>query len=256
MTVHTQAQEYDAAHPTDSLYVENVWFEKSGVLVATVNLPGGSNNATDPWYGAPTMSPVQQQEVADRTGATLRWLDNAFAKATANNDQAMVIMLQADMWDLDGLAMTNRHLTEYKQYIDKIAALTSAYGKPVLLINGDSHFYRSDNPLVKGAECKIEVPSAMGSKTIKTETCAQSMVDGAMKGISDVADPYGIVQVKDNPAYVPTYNVPNFHRLVMHGNATASGTDKEYLKLTVDASVNAPASENAFGPFSWMRVQP
>src|ERR1035437_8140682 len=37
MTVHTQAQEYDTAHPTDSSYVENVWFENSGVLFVTVN---------------------------------------------------------------------------------------------------------------------------------------------------------------------------------------------------------------------------
>ncbi|HSN30310.1 MAG TPA: hypothetical protein VLT45_28675 [Kofleriaceae bacterium] len=29
-----------------------------------------------------------------------------------------------------------------------------------------------------------------------------------------------------------------------------------YLKLTIDPHVDAPASDNAFGPFSWTRVQP
>jgi hypothetical protein len=255
MTVHTQAQEFDTAHPTDSSYVENVWFEKSGVLFVTLNIPGGSNNNTDPWYGAPTMSPAQQQEVANRTGATLRWLDTAFAKATANGDKALVIMEQADMWDLDGKTMANQHLTEYKQYIDKIATLTSAFTKPVLLINGDSHFYRSDNPLVKAADCKVEVPSVAGSKSITTTTCAASVASGALKGLTN-ADPYTIVQLKTDTSYVPSYNVSNFHRIVVHGNATASGTDKEYVKLAIDPTANAATNENAFGPFSWTRVQP
>lgn len=255
MTVHTQAQEYDTAHPTDSSYVENVWFEKSGVLFVALNIPGGSNNDTDPWYGAPTMSPAQQQEIVNRTGATLRWLDTAFAKATANGDKALVIMEQADMWDLDGKTMVNQHLTEYKQYIDKIATLTTAFAKPVLLINGDSHFYRSDNPLVKAADCKVEVPSATGSKSITTTTCAASVANGALKGLTN-ADPYTIVQLKTDTSYVPSYNVTNFHRIVVHGNATASGTDKEYVKLAIDPSANAATSENAFGPFSWARAQP
>jgi hypothetical protein len=249
MTVHSQAQEFDTAHPTDSSYVENVWFEKSGVLFVTVNIPGGSNNGTDPWYGAPAMSPVQKQSVGNLTGAALRWLDTAFAKAKANGDKAVVIMEQADMWDLDGLTMADNHLTQYKQFIDKIATLTTAFAKPVLLINGDSHIYRSDNPLVKGAACRVEAPSAIGKKSTVTTTCADGVANGALKGLT-LADPYDTVQ----PA--GSYNVPNFHRIIVHGNATASGTDKEYVKLTIDPSVNAAASENAFGPFSWTRVQP
>jgi Calcineurin-like phosphoesterase len=256
MTVHTQAQEYDSAHPTDSSYVENVWFEKSGVLLVTLNIPGGSNNGTDPWYVAPSMNPAQVQEVANRSGATLRWLDTAFAKATANGDKALVIMEQADMWDLDGKLMTDQHLTEYKQYIDKIAALTATFAKPVLLINGDSHFYRSDNPLVKGADCKVEAPSLLTvAKSTATTTCADSVANGALKALTN-ADPYLIVQVKTDPAYVPTYSVPNFHRIVVHGNATASGTYQEYIKLAIDPAASAVASENAFGPFSWTRAQP
>jgi hypothetical protein len=251
MSVHTQAQEFDSAHPTDSSYVENVWFEKSGVLFVTLNIPGGSNNGTDPWYGVPTASPAQKTLVANFTGAATRWLDAAFAKAAANGDKAVVIMEQADMWDLDGLTMADLHLTQYKQYVDKIAGLATTFAKPVLLINGDSHFYRSDNPLMQGAPCKVEIPSlTTGSKSISTTTCADSVANGALKTLT-LGDPHDTVQPVGT-----TYNVANFHRIVVHGNATASGTYKEYVKLTVDPSVNAAASENAFGPFSWIRVQP
>lgn len=260
MAVHTQASEFDKAHPTDSAYVENVWFEQSKVLIATVNIPGGSNNGTANWFKTPSMSPAQSLEVINRSGATLRWLDAVFAKAKANGDSALLLMAQADMWDLDGNAVSAQTLTQYKQYIDKIAALAADFGKPVLMINGDSHFYRSDNPLVKGAPCAIELPSAVGSRSKTTITCADSVASGALHGVTTVADPYLTVQAAGNPAYVASYSVPNFHRVVVHGNAAASGTDKEYLRLTIDTAVNAAASaaasDAAFGPFAWTRVQP
>ena len=106
-----------------------------------------------------------------------------------------------------------------------------------------------------GADCKVEVPSASGSKSITTTTCANSVASGALKGVTN-ADPYALVQVKGNLSFTPSYNVPNFHRIVVHGAATPSGTDKEYVKLTIDPGSNAAASENAFGPFSWARIQP
>ena len=61
----------------------------------------------------------------------------------------------------------------------------------------------------------------------------------------DPADP--------NYSMHPGYNVPNFHRIVVHG----STVPLEWLKVTVDPSVNAPRGPNAFGPFAWTRmIQP
>ena len=51
------------------------------MLFVTINLPGGSNNDHDVWYGAPDGdAPRRPQETAERTGADLRWLDAAFAQ--------------------------------------------------------------------------------------------------------------------------------------------------------------------------------
>jgi hypothetical protein len=223
MDVTSQAIKYDTAHPTDSSYAENVWWEKSGALFVTLNIPGGSNNDSDPWYGAPAMSPSQAQEVANRTAADLRWLDAAFKRATDNGDSAVVIMEQADMWDLDG--NTPSHIANYKQFVDKIATLTAAFGKPVLLINGDSHVYRSDNPLKAGSSCVIE-PSSGAVATACSDDAYANQPNG--------------------------YNVANFHRIVVHG----STTPLEWLKLSIDPSLNAANSDNAIGPFSWTRMQP
>ena len=223
MDVNSQALLADAANPADKAFVENVWFEKSKVLFVTVNLPGGSNNDTDIWYGAPVMSQSQADEVATRTAAGLRWIDSAFKKATENGDAAVMITLQADMWDADGKPAA--HLSQYRQFIDRIAGNTKAFGKPVLLINGDSHIYRSDNPLKQGAPCAIE--TTPGTKTTACATDAYA------------SQPNG-------------YDIGNFHRVVVHG----STAPLEWLKLTVNPALNAAASENAFGPFSWVRVQP
>jgi len=42
----------------------------------------------------------------------------------------------------------------------------------------------------------------------------------------------------------------NRRRVVVHG----STFPLEWLKLTIDTNANAPASANAFGPFSWQRM--
>ena len=223
MTVHTQAQEFDQANPSDKQYAENVWWEKSRVMFVTLNLPGGSNIDTDPWYGAPSMNAKQAQEVADRTAADLRWLDTAFKRANDASDSAVVIMLQADMWDLDG--KTASHIAQYKQFIDRIAANTKTFGKPVLLINGDSHVYRSDNPLKAGSPCVMET-----GQGVQTAACTDDAYANQPNG----------------------YDVANFHRIVVHG----STSPLEWLKLAVDPSANAANGASAFGPFSWTRVQP
>jgi len=218
--VLSQAQAFDPAHPNDANYVENVMWEQSKVLFVTVNIPGGSNNDQDIWYGTPTMSTAQAQETTDRTGADIRWLDAAFARANADGVNAIVIETQADMWDLDG--KTSAHLTGFEGIISEIASKSTAFSKPVLMFNGDSHVYRSDNPLVQGAPC-VREPSS-GSPAV---ACTD-----------------------DDWAQHPYYNVPNFHRVVVHG----STFPLEWLKLTINPRANAPASVNAFGPFSWQRM--
>jgi hypothetical protein len=196
---------FDRAHRSDSKYVENVMWDQSRVLFVTLNVPGGSNNDQDVWYGAPTETPAQAQERNERTGADLRWLNLAFDAARVLRAKGVVIVLQADMWDPEKGA---EHQTGYQPIVSAIAGHTQEFGGPVLLLNGDSHVYLSDNPL-------------------------------------SADDPLSYMQ--------PGYDVPNFHRIVVHG----STFPLEWLKLVVDPSANAPNGDNAFGPFSWTEmIQP
>ena len=139
-----------------------------------------------------------------------------------------MIQTQADMWDLDG--NLPGHIANYIVFIDRIAQGSKAFGKPVLLLNGDSHHYRSDNPLVSGALCFTEA-SIPGAPDV---SCAD--------------DAY--TNQAPNLAGGKSYNVPNFHRIVVHG----STFPLEWLKLTVDPRANAALTATTFGPFRWQRM--
>jgi hypothetical protein len=225
--VLSQAQ---VATGTDSNFIENVMWKQSQTLFVTLNIPGGSNNDADNWYGLPRTQ-AQTDEIAQRTQADLDWLNQAFAQAVSDGVGSVVIFEQADMWDLDG--KTPAHIANYRQFIDSIAANTLSFGKPVLLFNGDSHKYRSDNPLVLSAPCAIET----GLPDTSTTACPD--------------DAYA-----NQAANGGTYNVPNFHRIVVHGGTTYPGQPLEYARLIDDPSADHPTSSTSFGPFRWERVQP
>ncbi|MBB5405623.1 hypothetical protein [Paraburkholderia youngii] len=132
-------------------------------MFATVNIPGGLNNCTDVWFSGKkpqtpdwaNMTARQATEVANRTQATIDWLNNAFDQAEAQKATALVIAVQADMWNAENLG-NNSRLSEYAQYVDIIARRTAEFGKPVLVINGDTHLYQSDKPLMPNQACVHE----------------------------------------------------------------------------------------------------
>jgi hypothetical protein len=139
----SQAVAYDRRFPSDAQFVENVIFVQSRVLFVTLNIPGGSNNDADVWYGAPTATAAQLAEAEQRTGADLRWLDTAFGLARMLGLKGVVIQAQADMWDPEKGAA---HQAGYEPLVKSVAEHTVAFGRPVLMLNGDSHVYLSDNP--------------------------------------------------------------------------------------------------------------
>lgn len=145
--VWTQAQHFNVSHPEDAQFVENVMWEDASVLFVTVNMPG-SNNDTLPWTNGFGDATAQAAEVAGRTAADIRWLQSAFALAQRHHDRAVVIAQQADMWDVSALATGGDGLSAYTPFVQALADAAAQFAKPVLLLNGDSHLYEADHPLV------------------------------------------------------------------------------------------------------------
>jgi hypothetical protein len=53
------------------------------------------------------------------------------------------------MWDPAAVAADQ--VSGFAPFVERLAALTRAYHKPVLLLNGDSHVYGEDQPLANGS---------------------------------------------------------------------------------------------------------
>ena len=225
--VLSQAFAYDRRFPTDKQYVENAIWADSGVIFVTVNIPGGSNNDHTIWNsfttGTTAETPAQTAEYTNRTAADLRWLETAFGIARFAHAKGVVVVEQADMWDTE--ANTAASLTNYQPFVAKIADQARSFGGTVLLINGDTHVYRSDNPLVNDAACDTEAAF-----------------------VARCAADHDAFDLQSLPGFAGL-GTAKFHRIVVHG----STAPMEWLKLTIDPSKNVPESANAVGPFSWAR---
>jgi hypothetical protein len=139
------AQSFTAGFET---FVENqLWVEASTVFVMLHVV--GSNNSLLPWYtddttGTKVDDPTRRTaEENTRNAANLAWLDQAFAIASQQHAVAVVVLMQADMWD-------GTMVNGFDATVQKLASLTLGFAKPVLLIEGDSHVFKVDNPLAAG----------------------------------------------------------------------------------------------------------
>ncbi len=110
-------------------YPENARWEQEGVVFATLNVPAG-NNLRMP------------EESASRGKANDAWIAAAFGQARAQARRAVVLVMQANPWGRDG-----RVENAYTGLMATMTRETLNFNGEVLLIHGDSHRYRFDQPL-------------------------------------------------------------------------------------------------------------
>jgi hypothetical protein len=128
-------------------YVENVLWSDAGTVFATLNVPG-SNNDLAPWFDdAETDAQRDRQlhEYGGRLVADLLWLDQAFDVAQDAHAKAVVLGIQADMWDPAAVAADQ--VSGFAPFIKELRRRARRFHRPVLLLNGDSHLYEADHPV-------------------------------------------------------------------------------------------------------------
>lgn len=129
-------------NPSFARYRENVQWEMGGVLFLALHVVG-SNNGLGRW-------PEGDAEYAERTTANLAWLRDGFEYAKASNSPAVMLLMQANIFPdfppFDGgrVQKGRSGFTEIREAIEKE---TITFRKPVILVHGDSHYFRLDNPL-------------------------------------------------------------------------------------------------------------
>jgi len=111
-------------------FPEHQRWEHDGVLCITLNAPGPDNNAR------------MKDEYARREKAQREWITQAFELAQRRNARAVAVFMHGDPWNAIGQPRRG-----YGALLDTLIAATKAFKGEVLLVHGDTHFYRVDRPL-------------------------------------------------------------------------------------------------------------
>lgn len=128
-----------SADPRYAKFVENARWERSGVVFATVHIPGSNNNLA--------RDQAAVNEYIERNTANLAWIDAVFARAKDASAKGIVFAFQADLRFEFEPPLTDQR-TGYNDVLDAFKRNALAWRKPVLLIHGDKHHLVIDQPLI------------------------------------------------------------------------------------------------------------
>jgi len=163
-----------ADDPDTPAFVENTMFMESRVVFAALNITGSNNDLAS--WGSPLPAdaasfPTQAEEVASRAQANTAWLNKAFALANTEDAAGVVLFMQADMWD------PTAKLDGFDALVTQIGTLAAAFGKPVLILEGDSHRFKVDNPFSASPENALA--HALHPSTPVAENVTRMVVEGS-----------------------------------------------------------------------------
>jgi hypothetical protein len=122
-------------------FVENNRWNYNGVTFGTVHLVGTNN------YFLP-QSKNNNAEFFERDKANAAWLKEIFSDAKKTNSAGIVLFTQADMFNAD------KGSSGFENFLAELKRLTIDFGKPVVLVNGDSHKYIVDKPFIRDAKTR------------------------------------------------------------------------------------------------------
>jgi hypothetical protein len=166
-----------------ALYSENVRWKVGPVVYLGLNVQGSNDNypyhdtdAENP--SAPVRSDAeidrQRAEEVARKAADLHWLQEGFAYAKKVGAKGVLIDWQADPNFNNEQHLTNPHDGDaLPDYVNALRTETMAYAGQVVLVHGDSHYFKVDKPLtlpsgkVLGNFTRVETFGAASTDWVK-----------------------------------------------------------------------------------------
>jgi hypothetical protein len=137
--------------PQYAKFRENVRWTYGEVLFVGLHLVGSNNNLG--------RTSEADAEYAERNAANLRWLQQAFALAKRPEYKALMLITQANPNFEDRWPLAPAHLkalrivplesqpSGFSDFLTVLERETLAFDKPVVLVHGDTHYFRVDKPL-------------------------------------------------------------------------------------------------------------
>jgi hypothetical protein len=129
------SQATESAHAE---FAENTRWVHGNIVFATLHIVG-SQNANAPFPGR---TAADDAEAARRMEAALAWLHGAFQEAAARQSTGVFLMIHANPF-LDA-----RPESPFRPFLLALEEAVLQFGNPVVLVHGDSHYFRIDKPLV------------------------------------------------------------------------------------------------------------
>lgn len=140
-------------------FVENTRFNHRGIVFATLNMPGSNNNkildekdCAHKSARTPAQCEASNAEYLERDAANIGWLQQAFKTAKAQKARGLVLVIQADPgFDLPETEDRDESqapgVSGYRNFINSVVQETEQFAGQVLLVHGDTHFFKVDKPL-------------------------------------------------------------------------------------------------------------
>ena len=140
-------------------YVENSRFVKGAIVFVGLNVPGSNNNLVLNAKDCSSKSARKQEqcdagngEHLERDAANIEWMAASFALAKAQQARGVVLVFQGDPGfdlpeteDLDESAAPE--FLGYRNFMNAVVRQTEQFQGQVLLVHGDTHFFKVDKPL-------------------------------------------------------------------------------------------------------------
>jgi hypothetical protein len=140
-------------------FVENTRFSHNKIVFAAFNIPGSNNNkildekdCVNKSARTASQCDASNAEYAERDAANVQWLQQAFQAAKDQKARGVVLVFQGDPGfdlpeteDLDESKAAT--VSGYRNFINAVVAQTEQFTGQVLLVHGDTHFFKVDKPL-------------------------------------------------------------------------------------------------------------
>jgi hypothetical protein len=152
--------------PLAGKYVENTRWTFGDIAFVGLNVPGSNNNkvntdneCTDRSARTPGQCAAGNAEFADRDRQNVAWLRQTFDMAKAKGMKGVVVVIQGDPgFDLPETESVNERESPavhglpandgYTNFLNVIVDETLYFPGQVVLVHGDTHFFKVDKPLL------------------------------------------------------------------------------------------------------------
>jgi len=140
-------------------FVENTRLLFKEIVFAGINMPGSNNNkvlddkeCTNKSARTPENCAADNKEHEERDAANVAWMQEAFKVAKEKQSPGIVLVWQGDPGfdlpeteELDERADAGR--SGFTNFLAKLVTETENYSGQVLIVHGDTHFFKYDKPL-------------------------------------------------------------------------------------------------------------